>query len=614
MSAAALTHSGSPDTATQAKARAHFLKQSDVNHRHTDRLFVMLMICQYAGAIITSLTLGRLTWAGSEAQVNPHVWTALILGGLIAGPVFLAARLWPGSFATRCVVAVCQMLMSALLIHLSGGRIETHFHVFGSLAFLAFYRDWRILIPATLVVLLDHVIRGIYFPASVYGVSSGAELRFIEHAGWVVFENVILVASINRGVRESQELANRQALIEAGVERVEALVDERTLELRASEKRNRAIIQSSLDAILVTDEHGSVVSANPAAEDMLGIDAAFVGDLNISAFLPEEIQRFVGARRDILARRLDGEPFPAEVSVVESRTEAWTLRTVSMRDMTEQQKLREKLGHAQKMETIGQLSAGIAHEINTPNQYIGDNVNFLSECTDALSRTITEYQALVEETAPSETTRREEIDTRNDLAFYLDEAPKAVEQAREGVSRVQEIVRAMRDFAHPGVENWTEVDLNRVVESTITVSRGEWRNTATLKVDLHPKMPMLQGHPSEIGRIVLNLITNAVHAVTERHGLTGGEILVRTLCDGQRAYIEVSDNGNGVPEPIRQQIWLPFFTTKGVGIGTGQGLAISRSVVERHGGEISLETGLGEGAKFTVALPLTQPYDMEEAA
>src|SRR5438094_5157232 len=189
-------------------------RQQQLIYRRTARLFAGLMLFQWLAGIAAALWISPRTWAGPESQVHSHVWAALYLGGMITAlPVFLALT-QPGSALTRHVIAIGQMLTSALLIDLTGGRIETHFHVFGSLAFLAFYRDWRVLISATLVVAADHFIRGVYWPQSVYGVLTASPWRWLEHTGWVLFEDVFLIAFCLQGVRDLRQMAERQARLE----------------------------------------------------------------------------------------------------------------------------------------------------------------------------------------------------------------------------------------------------------------------------------------------------------------------------------------------------------------------------------------------------------------
>ncbi len=200
--------------ATSARAEELFQQHRRQIFRQTDQLFAKLMLCQWVASIVVALVVSPRTWEGSSSQIHIHVWAAVFIGGAISlFPVWMT-RAWPGAAATRYVIAVAQMLMSALLIALTGGRIETHFHVFGSLVILSFYRDWRVLVPATIVVGLDHFLRGIYLPYSVYGVLSASPWRSIEHAGWVVFENVFLVISCFRSINEMRFIARRTAALE----------------------------------------------------------------------------------------------------------------------------------------------------------------------------------------------------------------------------------------------------------------------------------------------------------------------------------------------------------------------------------------------------------------
>ncbi len=191
-------------------------------YRRTDRVFATLMAVQWIFGIVAAVFLSPRTWVGAASHIHPHIWAALFLGGAISALPIGLALLKPGHPATRYVISVTQMLWSALLIHLTGGRLETHFHVFGSLAFLAFYRDWRVLAPATVVVAADHMLRGLYFPQSVYGVLTASPWRWVEHAGWVVFEDIFLIASCLRGQFEMRQIAQRAADLHAAKEAAEA--------------------------------------------------------------------------------------------------------------------------------------------------------------------------------------------------------------------------------------------------------------------------------------------------------------------------------------------------------------------------------------------------------
>jgi len=203
--------------------------------RRTDRLFAVLMPAQWLFGIALALWLSPWSWNAAERSVHPHVWTAIFLGAAIALPA-MAVGIWmPGRLATRYTMAVAQMLISALLIHLTGGRIETHFHVFGSLAFLALYRDWRVLVPAAGVIIADHLLRGAFWPQSVFGVVDVAIWRALEHAGWVLFETAVLAGACRRTREDIRQIASN------------------TVELEASRERYRASVAESANAIVLID-------------------------------------------------------------------------------------------------------------------------------------------------------------------------------------------------------------------------------------------------------------------------------------------------------------------------------------------------------------------------
>ena len=238
----------------QATAAQLFTQSRQDTYARTDRLFALLMTFQWVLGIAFALWVSPLTWEGPNSSTHLHVWSAVLLGGVIS--LFPALLGWfrAGEPSTRYTIAVAQMLMGALLIHLTGGRLETHFHVFGSLAFLAFYRDWRVLVPATVVVALDHMLRGLFWPQSVYGVVVASQWRWVEHAAWVLFEDVFLFVSCQRAVKEMQQTAERTATLEHEVQtrqeaeiaatqastRLAALVEELRIAQRQAESATRA--------------------------------------------------------------------------------------------------------------------------------------------------------------------------------------------------------------------------------------------------------------------------------------------------------------------------------------------------------------------------------------
>ncbi len=285
---------------------------------------------------------------------------------------------------------------------------------------------------------------------------------------------------------------------------------------------------------------------------------------------------------------------------------------VLMEDITEKLSMERELHQAQKLEAIGQLAAGIAHEINTPVQYIGDNLRFLDESCNEILAICTTLQQFIQDTPddrlPETVAQARQILQEHDLEFLTEEIPQTIAQSKEGVSRVGTIVRAMREFSHPGSEEKVLVDINRALDSTLTVSRNEWKYVAEVQTDFSPDLPMPRCLPGEINQVFLNLIVNAAHAIGDVVGNGGqqrGLIRVSTRSDDGWIEIRIADSGGGIPEAIQDRIFDPFFTTKKVGVGTGQGLAIARSVVvDKHQGSLRFTTKAGGGTTFIIRLPL----------
>ncbi|MBL7644666.1 MAG: PAS domain S-box protein [Candidatus Hydrogenedentes bacterium] len=288
------------------------------------------------------------------------------------------------------------------------------------------------------------------------------------------------------------------------------------------------------------------------------------------------------------------------------------------RDTSDEAKLEAQLGHLQKMEAIGELAAGIAHEINTPIQYIGDNIQFLLQATAGLMRLVEASAAACEagrgaaippEILDGLETLRREID----WDFLKVEIPLAIEQSLEGRDRVADIVRAMKEFAHPGDEELTPLDINHAIENTLAVSRGEWKNVAAIALHLTDHLPPVHCYPSSFNQVLLNLVVNASHAIADRHGNGGkGLISISSALREDAVEVVVGDNGCGIPAEIVSRIFEPFFTTKDVGKGTGQGLALTHAViVERMKGAIEVDSTPGEGTRFLLRLPLGDPQNTQ---
>jgi two-component system, NtrC family, sensor kinase len=290
-------------------------------------------------------------------------------------------------------------------------------------------------------------------------------------------------------------------------------------------------------------------------------------------------------------------------------------------DIAERKKAQEQrdlmeiqLRQALKLEAVGQLAAGIAHEINTPTQYVGDNTRFLQDAFGDLLKALQNYGHLLDACRqgppPPDLTREVETAVSEaDLDYLKEEIPKAISQSLEGVSRVSTIVRAMKEFSHPGGDEKQSIDLNHAIQSTITVCRNEWKYVAEMVTNFDANLPMVPCLPGELNQVILNLIINSAHAIADvvgkKEGGEKGIIKIVTQAAGDWAEIRISDTGTGIAPEARSKIFTPFFTTKEVGKGTGQGLAISRTViVGKHGGSIDFETEVGKGTTFIVRLPL----------
>lgn len=283
------------------------------------------------------------------------------------------------------------------------------------------------------------------------------------------------------------------------------------------------------------------------------------------------------------------------------------------RMMMEKQRMEQELAHAQKMKAIGQLAAGMAHEINTPNQYIADNARFLQDAFSDISGLLDTYDQLLQAAQKGELSDEllKKVESRVhsvDLNYLTTEIPQAIQQSLEGVEHVANIVSAMKEYTHPDAGRKQPTDLNHAIESALVMCCNEWKYVADVVTDFDPDLPLVQCLPSDINRVILNLVVNAAHATAEaiRQGdQSKHAITVRTRRDGPWAEIRIEDQGAGIPEEIRDRVFEPFFTTKDVGQGTGQGLSIAHAiVVDKHNGMIYFESEVGRGTTFVVCLPI----------
>ena len=411
--------------------------------------------------------------------------------------------------------------------------------------------------------------------------------------------------------------------------------------------RNSAL-DSATSHIMVIDVSGErwvIVYANRAIAADHGYEASELLGRSPAMLVPAEdnapaLQRIDAAVREgsttgnleLLARRRDGSRFWAGLMLSPVRPEAGriayyvgigadiTAKLEQQRaqrelqdqlytEMRERERMAIELRLAQKLESVGRLAAGIAHEINTPIQYVGDSVSFLQSAQKDLDRLLSSYRTALQ--LSGEDSRQEavvaalELEKEVDLAFLHREMPKAFERTLEGVERVAAIVRAMKEFAHPDSGDHSSADLNHALETTLTVAHNEYKYCAQIETRFSP-LPLVICNVGELNQVFLNLIVNAAHAIAESgNGVDRGRITITTAAEGDHVEIEIEDNGCGIPPENLEKIFDPFFTTKPVGRGTGQGLAIARSIItEKHGGRVDVHSVVGSGTRFVLRLPI----------
>jgi len=393
-------------------------------------------------------------------------------------------------------------------------------------------------------------------------------------------------------------------------------------------------IESLSQGIVIFDRHEKVLHMNSAYPSLYGEEREAVKH----AKNLEEINRIVEkTAKDIedqaaesleakfqRTRLLDNGRFILSTKRPTSTNGVVLVETDVTSIFEAQEKARQlelELMHAQKLESLGTLAGGIAHEINTPIQYIGDNLRFIETSLADYAAVLKSHETLVAKLAEGGVALTEDVRTaiedyrmtveERELDFLIEEAPVAAKQSSEGVEHVGNIVRAMKEFSHPSSKEMAPVDLNRVVERASVVCSNEWRHSAELNLNLANDLPMVEGLEGELNQVVLNLLVNAAQAIAEK-GSDLGRIDLSTESDDKSVILTISDTGIGIPPDIQKRIFDPFFTTKDVGVGTGQGLAITRDViVNKHDGDITFETSESTGTCFKITLPLAHSGDFE---
>jgi PAS domain S-box-containing protein len=412
---------------------------------------------------------------------------------------------------------------------------------------------------------------------------------------------------------------------------IEAINEEGEKIQQTNEFLNNILNSPTNISIVSTDLDRRVIFWNKGAERMLGYTAAeMVGKKNIEIiYANENTKSIISSHIESVVQNGNGM-----ISEIEERTKSgeiiWVNLAISPRfdnkgrlnglmgigeNITERKQMQVQLNHAQKMESIGQMAAGIAHEINTPLQYIGDNARFLRESFFDVLSLFKDYIQLVKNNKDSLICKEqleliEDKKKNYELDYLVEEIPQAINQSLEGIDRVNKIVQALKEFSHPGSEEKRPSDINRAINTTLNVSRNEWKYIAEVVTNLDMELPLVPCYLNDFNQVMLNLIINAVHTVKEKtkdDNPKSETISITTKMRGKWVEISVSDTGQGIPEDIQSKIFDPFFTTKEVGKGTGQGLAIVHAiVVKKHQGKIDFESEWGSGTTFRIQLPLLQ--------
>ncbi len=407
-------------------------------------------------------------------------------------------------------------------------------------------------------------------------------------------------------------------------------------EVKKAHAKDRQLITAIPSILVYIDGDDRVIEWNKTAEHVFEIASADVvgrpfSGCGIQWDSNGIIEQILGCRNRMQPTRIDDVRFKNSNGkicflgitvnpVEEDNGRPPTLLVLGI-DITERKILESQLIQSQKLESIGQLAAGIAHEINTPTQYVGDNTRFLQDAFNDLCKLINRYTDMLKACKNGGVTdvlirEVEAMEKEADVEYLTEEIPRAIQQSLEGVERVTKIVRAMKEFSHPGTNEKAYLDINKAIESTITVARNEWKYVAEMATSFDTSLPLVSCLPDEFNQVILNVIINAAHAISDvapprSHAERGNEnagkgaITISTHRDGNWAEVRIQDTGTGIPEAIRSKIFDPFFTTKEVGKGTGQGLAIAHDiVVKKHDGTITFETEMGKGTTFIIRLPI----------
>lgn len=615
----------------------------------THGMFRWLLLLQWAFGVLVALVWSPRAWTGAVGTLHPHLMAAVGLGGLLVVPPLLLIKIMPQSMLTRHVVAVAQMGFSGLLVHLTGGRIETHFHVFGSLAFLALYRDWRVLITATIVVATDHLLRGLYFAESIYGVPYATLWRTVEHATWVIFEVVVLAWACTASRREMWEICQQQDANEKLLGDLENRVRERTKaleveiaerektahELSQSEERYRTFVNNLPVGVFKTTRTGEVKLANPHLLEMLKLPA----DLDLSRVDMTSGAIFSHENREAFWTRLetdrelrgfetslrasDGTTIdvvmnaryrarPGSIPDCEGTLEDVTARKKAAREF---EVLHQQLVTASRQAGMADVATGVLHNVGnvltSVNITVQDVLNRLTNSRLSLLRQVAgafrKEQPRLAEYLTTDPSGRQIPELVVKLSDHLEQENQRVrgdvESLIQHVEHIRKVIMMQQDSARLfGVtEKLTPAQLFEDALKLVGHSYGH--HDIVLERDFQPT-PSVNADRHKVLQILVNLLKNAKDAVVSLER-SKRIIRVKVLSVPQGVALSVIDSGVGIAPEVLTRIFQHGFTTKASGHGFGLHSAILAA--REMGGDLSATSaGKGQGASFTLTLPLPQ--------
>ncbi|MBX3438800.1 MAG: GHKL domain-containing protein [Planctomycetaceae bacterium] len=515
----------------------------------TDRMFAVLMVLQWVGGIIVAIIVSPRTWIGDTSTVHHHVGAAIVLGGFISSLPIVLALTRPGHTITRHVIAVAQMSWSALLIHLSGGRLETHFHIFGSLAFLAFYRDWRVLVTASLVVVVDHFVRGVWWPQSVFGVLMESPFRWMEHAAWVAFEDVFLISSCLRGVRETREMCRRQATLESTNAHIETQIEERTHELREQKERADGVNQELCEK----------------AEQLARTNARLANEI---------------------AERARAEEMRAA--------------------------LQEQLIESSRMAGMAEIATGVLHNVGNVLNSVNVSASLLVEQSRTsdiptllrASDVIVQHREQISEFLTTDAQGRHFPHLLSELAKSLSGQQERQISELQGlishIEHIKEIVNMQQSYAHLRGSR-EPVSIIGLLDDALKINDAGLCRHGVRVTRRFEDVPTIIADKHKILQILVNLISNAKYAL-DGVDRDDKELMLVLTAGEDHVAVQIHDNGVGIPRENLTKIFAHGFTTRNDGHGFG--LHSAALAAQELDGSLSVHSdGPGRGAVFTLRLP-----------